>query len=74
VTLEPRLTALDEAVFDALPAARPGRRARRIAQIASSTMPRRLGSVTETDVRLILRGFEHLGRAAQINGWWARAA
>jgi hypothetical protein len=75
--LEPRLTSLDERVLAQLPAERPGLR---VGAIARALVPRpswgRDPGVTPElarDVRLILRGFEHLGRARQRSGWWTKA-
>jgi hypothetical protein len=65
--LEPVLTRLDERVLECVPAARPGIRARAVHREI-----RRLASLE--DVRLILRGAEHLGRVECRGGWWARAA
>lgn len=72
----PRLTRLDQAVADALPAA--GARGRRLAAITADVAERLSGPGAnphprlERDVRLILRGLEHLGRANSRNGWWTR--
>jgi hypothetical protein len=73
-SLEPRLTSLDERVLEQLPASPPGVRA---SAIARTLGPKRAWSgvpiVDTGQVRLILRGFEHLGRARQRNGWWTRS-
>ena len=61
--LEPRLTRLDERVLGLVPSRPPGARARRIAARLRE-YPR--------DVRLVLRGFEHLGRVENRHGWWRR--
>ena len=61
MALEPRLTKLDERVLAMLPSQPPGVRASRIAK--------RLREPA-SEVRLILRGFEHLGKVQQRGGWW----
>jgi hypothetical protein len=66
-----KLTKLDERVLAALP---PGK-ARRVSNImaALERYEYRYGiwpRTREEDVRLILRGFEHLGRATGRGGWW----
>lgn len=61
--LQPRLTSLDERVLRQV-----RDRPRRVTQIAFA-MDR-----PADEVRLILRGLEHLGRVEQRNGWWRRTA
>lgn len=71
MTLEPQLTKLDERVLAAL----DRQSGQRLAQIMKRIhrhdsryyiFPR----TREEDVRLILRGFEHLGKAQCRGGWW----
>lgn len=67
--LAPTLTPLDERVVALLPSRDdPGVRARAIRQ----QIRRRIGGqmVTDAEVRAILRGLEHLGRATGRGGWW----
>jgi hypothetical protein len=67
--LEPTPTALDRRVLEALPRRRPGLRAR---GVAARVYPRRRTAAQVDEVRRILRGFEHLGHARQLAGWWSR--
>lgn len=73
--LEPRLKPIDEKVLAALPAGQPGWRALWIARkvYGRRRVTRREHAEFEAlvvDVRLILRGFEHLGKATGRGGWW----
>jgi hypothetical protein len=71
--LEPAPTRQDERVYALLPpAAGPGVRAASIhAQVVPRYGPAR---PTREEVRLTLRGYEHLGHAECRSGWWRRAA
>jgi hypothetical protein len=70
------LTSLDERVLAVLDSGR-GQRARHIANVIHARTGevggygRRKPSVRQlAEVRRILRGFEHLGRASCRGGWW----
>lgn len=69
--LAPHMTELDERVLALIPRSRPGVQASWIVATLSHTTRSREG-VSLLDVRLILRGFEHLGIAQQRGGWWSR--
>lgn len=79
--LEPRLTSLDERVLNALP--RAGTSGVRCAVIVDRVYPRanrydgwmgvRVRESDMREIRGILRGLEHLGKATGRGGWWKRA-
>lgn len=77
--LEPRLTALDERVLAALP--RAGTRGVRCVRIVDHVHPQsryegwagiRAREMDMREIRGILRGLEHLGKATGRGGWWKR--
>lgn len=72
--LEPRLTSLDARVLGLLPDA-PGEREQDLyARLRRHSLRYGGEHVSERDLRLILRGFEHLGKAENRGGWWRRAS
>lgn len=71
MSLEPTPTPLDARVLAALPRDRPGLRAHDVAK----RLEPKYGPPPPTldrDVRLILRGLEHLGHTTGTGGWWRR--
>lgn len=70
MTLEPTLTPLDERVLAVLRERRTGVRASHVAEIINLRVPPWKQKTPVDDVRGILRGFEHLGKASGRGGWW----
>lgn len=69
--LTPRLTRLDERVLDALPTdGRSVRVGQLVEALNAGTDPWSSSRTSADEVRAILRGFEHLGRATGRGGWW----
>jgi hypothetical protein len=71
--LAPSLTPLDERVLGALDHC-PGKRLRAVTAYVNRRVSYGGTRVSDADVRLILRGLEHLGRASGRGGWWRRAS
>lgn len=70
MSLEPKLTRLDERVLAKVPVSRPGVRASALLLALPKQFRHGPPPCSLEELRGILRGFEHLGKVTGRGGWW----